>query len=151
MNMQLWNFTGDDTIITSRQLTSSHVASPQVRPMPKVKFTNEKQEIEVPHGSNLRKEAKKAGIELYPGLHKTLNCRGFGVCCSCRVYIKKGQENCSKRGWWEKLHTMTNPFGFFGRIGHEDEMRLACQTQVEGDIEVETRPQFNWHGDKFWE
>ena len=30
--------------------------------MPKVVFTNEKKEIEVPQGANLRKEAMKAGI-----------------------------------------------------------------------------------------
>lgn len=118
--------------------------------MPKVKFVNEKTEIDVPAGANLRKEARKAGINLYPGLYKQLNCRGMGLCCSCRVYVTKGRENCSRKGWWEKLHTLINPFGFFARIGHEDEMRLACQTRVNGDIEVETQPEFNWHGEQFW-
>jgi hypothetical protein len=27
---------------------------------------------------------------------------------------------------------------------------LSCQTTVHGDIEVETQPGFNWHGEKFW-
>ena len=26
-------------------------------------------------------------------------------------------------------------------------LRLACQTKVEGDIEVETHPGYNWSGD----
>src|SRR5260370_39776191 len=33
--------------------------------MPKVTFVNEKQEIEVPQGSNLRTEARKAGIAVH--------------------------------------------------------------------------------------
>ena len=33
----------------------------------------------------------------------------------------------------------------------EDEMRLACQTTVNGDIEVETQPPVRITGEKFWE
>src|SRR5262245_52062111 len=40
--------------------------------MPTIKFTKEKKEIQVPVGANLRKEAMKAGINLYQGLN------GFG-------------------------------------------------------------------------
>ena len=124
--------------------------------MPSIKFLNEKKSIDVPEGANLRQEARKAGIEVYPGLHKMFNCRGMGMCCSCRVYVKKGSENISKQGFWEKLNLTflsmltLNPFGFFARLGHEDELRLSCQTQVHGDVEVETQPEFNWHGERFW-
>ena len=120
--------------------------------MPSVTFVKEKKTIEVPEGANLRKEARKAGIEVYPGIHKHFlaNCHGCGLCCSCRVQIKKGNENVSKPGLWERLHMMINPFGFFARLGHEEELRLSCQTKVHGDIEVETQPEFNWHGEKFW-
>src|SRR5882757_5339837 len=44
--------------------------------MPKVTFVNENKEIEVPAGANLREEAKKAGINVYWGLAKFLNCFG---------------------------------------------------------------------------
>ncbi|MCH8828484.1 MAG: (2Fe-2S)-binding protein [Planctomycetes bacterium] len=120
--------------------------------MPKIKFIKEKKEIEVPEGANLRKEALKAGIEVYPGIHKKwfANCHGNGICCSCRVHVKKGQENVSKPGIWEKFNCAINPFGFFSKLGHEQELRLSCQTKVYGDCEVETRPEFNWHGEKFW-
>ena len=37
--------------------------------MPVVKFTKENKEIEVPRGANLRKEAIKAGVNLYPGFN----------------------------------------------------------------------------------
>ena len=32
-----------------------------------IKFVNEKKEIQVPDGSNLRSEALRAGVALYPG------------------------------------------------------------------------------------
>lgn len=118
--------------------------------MPTVTFTKEKKTIAVPEGANLRKEARKAGIELYPGLHKKLNCHGLGLCCSCRVEIKKGVENVSKQGFWEKFNLLVNPFGYFSKLGREKQLRLSCQTKVLGDVEVETRPEFNWHGEKFW-
>ena len=58
--------------------------------MPKITFANEKKEIQVPEGANLRQEALQAGVALYPGVHKVLNCHGFGSCGTCRVLITKG-------------------------------------------------------------
>jgi ferredoxin len=118
--------------------------------MPSVKFVNEKKTIEVPEGANLRREALKAGVELYPGIHSILNCHGLRQCASCRVLIKKGQTNVSRQGIFEKLRLMTGPITYFARIGNEDSLRLACATKVLGDIEVETKPSINWHGDRFW-
>jgi ferredoxin len=118
--------------------------------MPSVKFINEKKTIEVPEGANLRKEALKAGVELYPGVHQYLNCHGLRQCASCRVMIKKGKENVSRQGLIEKLRLIAGPITYFARIGHEDDLRLACATRVLGDIEVETQPGVNWHGDRFW-
>src|SRR5687767_12081218 len=50
--------------------------------MPKVTFISdkEKREVEVPEGANLREEAIKAGLPVYKGLHRYLNCRGLGLC-----------------------------------------------------------------------
>jgi ferredoxin len=121
--------------------------------MPTVKFINEKKTIEVEEGANLRREARKAGVQVYAGVERVLNCRGFGVCTNCQVQIKKGTENVSKQGFWEKmnmLNVLMHPFTFFARLGHEESLRLACRTKVYGDIEVETNPPMNWHGDKFW-
>ncbi len=119
--------------------------------MPTVTFVKEKKSIEVPEGANLRKEALKAGIQLYPGMHKYLNCHGLGQCASCRVLIRKGQENVSPQGLCEKLRLIMGPITFFARLGHENELRLACKTKVYGDCEVETQPDVNWYGEKFWE
>jgi len=119
--------------------------------MPTVKFVNEKKSIEVPQGANLRKEALKAGIEIYPGIHRILNCRGFRQCASCCVMIKKGTENVSKQDAIEKLRLSLGIFTSNARRGHEDELRLACATQVLGDIEVQTKPDImNLYGERFW-
>ena len=117
--------------------------------MPTVKFVNEKQTIEVPEGANLRKVAMKAGVQLYSGPHKILNCRGFGQCASCQVNICKGEQNVSPQGLLERLRLLLGPLTFFSRLGRENTLRLSCQTKVRGDVDVETHPSFNWHCDKF--
>jgi ferredoxin len=136
--------------------------------MPLVKFIKENKEIDVPHGANLRQEAIKAGINLYPGLNgfgaglnKYLNCHGFGQCGMCRVRITKGMDHTSPMGLMEKARfkcpvpTPLTPLGFdplpcMAYIGNEDTMRLACRTQVLGDIEVETSPELNLFGENFF-
>jgi ferredoxin len=118
--------------------------------MPKIKFVKEKKEVEVESGTNLRKAAISAGIELYPGIHQYVNCLGWGQCASCRVQITKGIDNVSRQGLWEKLRLSIFPDTWFARMGHEQDLRLACQASVTGDIEVETQPEANWHGERFW-
>jgi ferredoxin len=119
--------------------------------MPTIKFINEKKTIEVEPGANLRKAAQQEGVSLYPGIHQYVNCMGWGSCASCRVHITKGVENTNRKGLKERLRLLLGPLTFFGRIGHEKDLRLACQTRVNGDIEVETKPPVvDWHGEKFW-
>ena len=114
--------------------------------MPVVTFVNEKKEIQVPEGANLRREARKAGIQLYPHVHRVLNCRGLGQCGSCRVLITKGSENASRMGLIEKMRLKMS----MAYIGHEDTMRLACQTRVKGDMTVQTQPSMNLYGENFF-
>ncbi len=115
--------------------------------MPKVTFVNEKKEIEVPEGANLRKEALKAGIPVYRGLARFLNCHGLGQCGTCWILVKKGMENLSPRGRWERFRLALS----MATIGQEDEIRLACQTNVHGDCSVETKTSFNMYGENFWQ
>jgi ferredoxin len=115
--------------------------------MPKVTFVNEKKEIDVPAGANLRLEARKAGIELYRGIDRYLNCRGLGLCGTCRVLVKSGMENLSPKGLRERFKLAT----MFSSIGREDEIRLSCQVAVQGDCTIETRPAFNFSGENFWQ
>ena len=126
--------------------------------MPKVTFVNEKQEIEVPAGANLREEARKAGIQLYKGPFRLLNCHGLGLCGTCRVLITKGIENTNKLTTREYLKFKTvvptggvpDPIPPLAYVGHEDTMRLACCTTIHGDIEVETGPEINLFGENFF-
>ncbi len=128
--------------------------------MPTVKFIREKVEIEVPEGANLRQEALKAGVNLYYGfngvgakLNRVINCRGLGMCGSCRVLITKGMENTSPMGAWEKIKfrvPLPDPMPSLAYVGHEDSMRLACLTEVRGDIEVETNPAIDLYGENFY-
>jgi len=119
--------------------------------MPTIKFIKEKKTVEVENGTNLRRAAIREGIHLYQFPHNdVLNCRGLGMCASCRVLIKKGIENVRPAGLWERIRWYLDPLAFFARLGHEKEIRLSCKVQVHGDIEVETQPPVNMHGEKFW-
>jgi ferredoxin len=128
--------------------------------MPLVKFIKENKEIHVPEGANLRQEAIKAGINTHQGLNgfgasinKIMNCHGFGQCGTCRVRITKGMENASPMGFIEKVrfyNPLPDPIPCMSYIGNEETMRLACQTLVHGDMEVETGPPLNLFGDNFF-
>ncbi len=135
--------------------------------MPIVKFVKEKKEIEVPEGANLRLEAVKAGINLNQGfngtgaaVNKYLNCQTMfcglfgGLCGTCRVLITKGMENTNKMTTREylkfKVPYTPDPIPPLAYVGHEDTMRLACCTQVNGDIEVESGPEVNLFGENFF-
>ena len=136
--------------------------------MPIIRFVKEKKEIEVPEGANLRKEAAKAGVNIYQGLNgfgasinKFANCHGLGQCGTCRVAIVKGMENTNEMGLMEKvrfkcpLPTPITPGGLdplpvLAYIGNEATMRLACKTTVHGDIEVETGPEVDLFGENFF-
>ena len=122
--------------------------------MPKVTIVNaknEKVEIEVPQGSNLRKEARKAGVQLYKGIDRYINCRGLGLCGTCKVLVKKGMENLNGKTMMEKVNMNLHPLTMLAVIGHEDEMRLSCQVQVNGDCTIEITPALNWSGENFWQ
>jgi ferredoxin len=119
--------------------------------MPKIVFVNEKKEIEVPDGANLRQEARKAGVQVYKGMHKYLNCQGLGLCGTCKVLVKKGVENLSPKGRLERFTLNFGPTNVFFIVGHEEEARLSCQAKVHGDCTIETTPAFNWSGDNFWQ
>src|SRR5688572_10266230 len=127
--------------------------------MPTITFVNEKRELQVAEGANLRKEALAAGINLYTGingygagLNKILNCHGLGHCGTCRVKILKGAENASDMGMIEKFTFKGNPLGpaMFAYIGNEATMRLACCVEVHGDMTVETGPPLNLAGENFF-
>lgn len=140
----------------------------------------EKREIEVPEGTNLRVALRLAGVQVYSGIHKVMNCHGFGLCGSCGVHIKKGMENLAAKGMskeaWLKAQEqvkkegsvaaprtaierltvntgllMLNPIPLLKALGHEDEFRLSCQVTVYGDCTIETTPKLDMSGETFWQ
>ncbi len=119
--------------------------------MPKVTFVNEKETIEVEAGSNLRQVALQAGIALYNGVERYLNCRGMGMCGTCKVLVKSGMENLNRKTLMEKANFSMHPLSLLSAIGHENEMRLACQVHVKGDCSIETTPGLNVSGENFWQ
>jgi ferredoxin len=119
--------------------------------MPKVTFVNEKLEVEVAVGANLREEARKAGIPIYSGMDRYVNCRGMGMCGTCKVVVKSGMENLSPKGLIERANLNFHPMTMLACIGQEDRMRLACQVHVNGDCAIETQPGLNWSGENFWQ
>lgn len=124
--------------------------------MPVINFVNEKKQVQVPEGANLRQEALKAGVKLYNGLNgygakvnEVLNCHGLGHCGTCRVLVTKGMDNVSPMGLMEKITFNAGP-GLFAYLGNEQTMRLACCCKVNGDVDVVTKPQFNLTGENFF-
>ena len=110
--------------------------------MPLIRFKREHLTVEVPEGANLRQVALENGIEVYQGADRVVNCRGHGLCGTCRVYVKEGTKNTSPPTLVERLKTSLA----FWAIDHEDEVRLSCQTKVMGDMTVETTPDGNLYG-----
>jgi ferredoxin len=128
--------------------------------MPTITFVNEKKEIQVPDGANLREEARRAGVNVYNGfngvgasLNEVFNCHGFGLCGTCRVLITKGMENTNPMSVMEKVKfraPVPDPLPCLAYIGHEDTMRLACCVKVHGDVTVVTKPDIDLFGENFF-
>ncbi|MDJ0706692.1 MAG: 2Fe-2S iron-sulfur cluster-binding protein [Leptolyngbyaceae cyanobacterium MO_188.B28] len=95
-----------------------------------VKFVKEDKEIEVPDGSNLRFKALENRIDLYTFQGKMMNCGGYGQCGTCVVDIAEGTENLSPRTAVENQKLRKRP----------ETCRLACQTMIQGDVSVITKP-----------
>ena len=85
-----------------------------------IEITNDKVSLPAKEGETLLESTLLGGI---PHAHA---CGGNGVCSSCRVYIEKGLENLSPMSEKEK--------NLLDKLGRKDQMRLACQTKINGDI-----------------
>jgi ferredoxin len=95
-----------------------------------IKFLKENKEAVVADGANLRFKALENGVDLYTMMGKMMNCGGYGQCGTCLVAIAEGYENLSPRTVVEEQKLKRKPGNF----------RLACQTLVNGDVTVITKP-----------
>ncbi len=93
--------------------------------MPKV--TAQGKTFQCEQGSNLRKVLLENGIDLYNGNAKTINCHGFATCGTCTVQV---EGEVSAPNWQDKARRSLPPHSPTAN------RRLACQTQVLGDVRV---------------
>lgn len=59
-------------------------------------------------------------------------CNGAGACVQCKVKVLEGMEHLSSPNALEKRQ--------LGNIFHLTHERLACQSEVHGDVKVEALP-----------
>jgi len=88
----------------------------------KVIFRPEDKEVEVEKGSTLLEASRKAKVFV------SSICGGDGICGKCRLIIKEGRVN-------------TNPTTLLNRDEIRKGYALACQSTVQGDVEVEVPPE----------
>ncbi|CAI2719286.1 2Fe-2S iron-sulfur cluster binding domain-containing protein [Nitrospina watsonii] len=92
-----------------------------------IQFEKQNRTIQVEPGTNLREAAISNKVGIYQHIFKILNCRGRGLCSSCRVEVVAGdvaprnevEENNLKKA-----------------IAKNPNLRLACQIQVEDNLVI---------------
>jgi ferredoxin len=90
-------------------------------------------------GETVRTAALRRGlISPHNGRANLINCRGLGTCGTCAVQID-GNVQPADRNAREKLRLSFPPHG---SSLTSSTLRLACQVQVRGDIEVTKRTGF---------
>lgn len=94
--------------------------------MPTIEYDGERIDCEA--GAELREALLEAGLSPHNGASSYANCGGRAVCGTCAVEVhgpvsEMEEEERSRLSKWP--HDL------------ESGLRLACQTRVEGDIEVE--------------
>ena len=85
--------------------------------------------IVAPIGKNLRQLAQENNIQIYGDVMQLLNCRGLGLCTSCRV-LADPNDNLTTPSPMEKVHL----------IRDNPKYRLACQCEITGPVKISTKP-----------
>jgi len=93
--------------------------------LPTVRFAGEA--VECLEGANLRSVLVRARLPLYNGAARAIHCRGLGTCGTCAVRIEGA---VSEPTAVERTRLSLPPHD------REAGLRLACQCEVLGDIEV---------------
>ncbi|MFB6157390.1 MAG: 2Fe-2S iron-sulfur cluster-binding protein [Haloferacaceae archaeon] len=99
--------------------------------MPTVGFRG--REIECERGAVLRDVLLDAGETPHNGAADLANCRGHGTCGTCAVAVD-GETTAPTTA--ERVRLSVPPHDPDGGL------RLACQTRVLGDLDVEKHPGF---------
>lgn len=78
-------------------------------------------------GANLRRVLLDHQVDLYNGNSTRINCRGIGSCGTCAVKI---EGPISAANWRDRTRRSIPPHR------PDNDVRLACQTKVLGNIQV---------------
>jgi len=97
--------------------------------MLEINFENHNRTLKVEPGANLRETAIAAKLGIYAHIFKLLNCRGRGLCATCRVEIVSGQV--PERNEVENKNLAK-------ALKKNPNLRLACQITVEDNLVVRT-------------
>ena len=92
--------------------------------MPSIRFVKNHPTLEVAAGSNLMQSLLAAGLPV------ASSCHGDGICGKCRVQVLQGAENLSQITGLEQI--------LRDRLKVPREYRISCQTEVLGDILIDT-------------
>ena len=106
--------------------------------MPTINFVREGKKVQVEVGESLRYAALDNDIPLYKkflGASNFIQCHGNGLCGTDEVIVSPANA-VNPPTWQEKLNENIPPFGPLRQKRRGT--RLACQVQVNGDIEVIT-------------
>lgn len=122
---------------TTTASVSSSISTPESVPAaatsspgsPNVTFVEDARTCAGSSGTTIRKIAKANGVAIQTGTAAWANCRGLGVCGTCRVNIDPA-ANVSAPNFWERF-TLGKDCG---------KQRLACQAKITGDISVKLKP-----------
>ncbi len=99
--------------------------------MPVIHFVRENINVEVPEGDPVRYPALENDVPVYCGLWKFANCHGNGLCGTDRVLVSPA-SNTNGLTFMEKFWLRKD-------LKKYPNIRLSCQVQVFGDVNVETR------------
>ena len=97
--------------------------------MLEVTFEKQNRTLKVEPGANLREAAIAAKLGIYAHIFKLLNCRGRGLCATCRVEIVSGRV--PERNEVENKNLAR-------ALKKNPNLRLACQIPVKDNLVVRT-------------
>jgi ferredoxin len=119
----------EDAAFARRRDVCYAIRRRRVGVMPVVYFVKQQRAVECPVGANLRDVARQNDIDVYVFPNNLANCRGNGLCGTCRVKVD------NPRALSPRTRSDERKCGWEG-----DEYRLACQTKVLTNVSVVTAP-----------
>jgi ferredoxin len=90
--------------------------------------------LTVPRGVVLRDALQAAGISPYTRYTARLNCGGRGLCATCGVRVREGEDDHDPEHWHDRLAA---------RFGYP---RLSCRLRVTDDLTVAIPDKRVWGG-----